>query len=84
MVSTVILHNCFMFVLAMLTAFGPAYLAAGPFLEGFFREFFLFCDQKRKRKKSRCSEAANPGPGDPPPGNPKEEGQSTKRLKMQE
>ena len=33
-------------------------------LKGFFRETFLFCDQKRKRKKSRCSEAADPGPGD--------------------
>ena len=27
------------------------------------RKAFLFCDQKRKRKKSRCSEAANPGLG---------------------
>ena len=29
-----------------------------PFLVGFSRKAFLFCDQKRKRKKSRCSEAA--------------------------
>ena len=46
---------------------GPAALPTlrqGLLIEGFFRETFLFCDQKRKRKKSRCSEAANPGPGD--------------------
>ena len=33
-------------------------LRQGLRLKGFFREAFLFCDQKRKRKKSRCSEAA--------------------------
>ena len=48
---------------AVVSLTGPAYLAAGPFIMGFSRKTFLFCDQKRKRKKSRCSEAANPGLG---------------------
>ena len=30
---------------------GPAYLAAGPFIMGFFRESFLFGHPKRKRKR---------------------------------
>ena len=43
----------------MLLCAGCHHLAVTTFfIMGYFRKAFLFCDQKRKRKKSRCSEAA--------------------------
>ena len=62
MVSTVILHNCREIVLAMLLAFGPAYLAAGPFIEGGPRYSFSFVT-KREAEKSRYFRGAGHGLG---------------------
>jgi len=51
---------------------GPAYLAAGPFLVGFFRETFLFCDQKKEAKKVPLFRGSGPRPrGCSPLGTPK-------------
>ena len=62
MVSTVILHNCFMFVLAMLTIFGPAYLASGPFAKGLLPLDLPFWTPKKEAKKVPATSDSAGGP----------------------